>query len=133
LNGTLYFFASWPNKELWKTDGTIKWRLSQKGDRLFFILTFLPRRFQNEFMVRFARVVLTDLPYHVTHRGNRCDDVFFTPEDRERYRQWLSEYADLYGLEIWAYCLMTNHVHFIATPRRPDSLAEAIGRAHLNP
>ena len=82
-------------------------------------------------MARFARVVLTDLPYHLTHRGNRRDDVFFTPEDRVRYRQWLREYADLHGLEIWAYCLMTNHVHFIATPRRPDSLAQAIGRAHM--
>jgi REP element-mobilizing transposase RayT len=33
-------------------------------------------------MARFARVVLTDLPYHLTHRGNRRDDVFFT-EERE--------------------------------------------------
>ena len=82
-------------------------------------------------MVRFARVVLTGLPYHVTHRGNRRDDVFFTPEDRDQYRQWLREYVDRYGLEIWAYCLMTNHVHFIATPRRPDSLAQTIGRAHM--
>ena len=94
-------------------------------------MTFLPREFQNPLMARFARVVLTDLPCHVTHRGNRRDDVFFAPEDRDQYRRWLREYADRYGLEIWAYCLMTNHVHLVATPRRQDALAQAIGRAHM--
>jgi len=33
-------------------------------------------------MARFARVVLTGFPYHLTRRGNRRDDVFFT-EERE--------------------------------------------------
>jgi len=58
---------------------TIAKRGTKKGDRLFFALTFWPYGFDNVLMARFARVVLTDLPYHVTHRGNRRDDVFFTP------------------------------------------------------
>ena len=122
-----YGYVSYPSSP---AKGAIK-RGTKKGDRLFFALTFWPYGFDNVLMARFARVVLTDLPYHVTHRGNRRDDVFFAPEDRDQYRQWLREYADRYGLEIWAYCLMTNHVHFIATPRRPDSLAQTIGRAHM--
>jgi putative transposase len=28
------------------------------------------------------------------------------------------------------YCLMTNHVHFIAVPERPDSLAKTFGRTN---
>jgi putative transposase len=33
-------------------------------------------------------------------------------------------------VEIWAYCLMPNHVHLIAVPEREDSLRRAIGEAH---
>jgi len=61
-------------------------------------------------MARLARVVLPDCSYHVTHRGNRCEDVFFTDDDRLHYLWWLREYAERYAMEVWAYCLMTNHV-----------------------
>ena len=46
------------------------------------------------------------------------------------YLQLLFGQARRFGLEIEGYCLMTNHVHLIATPRRSDSLAKALGRAH---
>ena len=82
-------------------------------------------------MPRFARIVVPGYPYHVAHRGNRTEDVFFDEEDRETYRKWLKEYANKYGLEIWAYCLMTNHVHLIACPREKDALENAIGRTHM--
>ena len=81
-------------------------------------------------MARFARVVIPDLPYHVTHRGIRGSDVFFSDEDRRDYLRDLAACAGVAELEIWAYCLMTHHVHLIAVPRRADSLARAIGRAH---
>jgi putative transposase len=60
-------------------------------------------------MWRLARVVIVGYPCHVTHRGNRRCDVFFTPKDRDRYRAYLSEYAAKFQLDVWAYCLMTNH------------------------
>ena len=82
-------------------------------------------------MGRFARVVVSGIPYHVTHRGNRRDDVFYGAEDRARYCRWLREYSDLCGLEVWAYCLMSNHVHLLAVPRRDDALARSIGRTHM--
>ena len=34
------------------------------------------------------------------------------------------------GVEIWAYCLMPNPVHLIATPRSEAALAAALGEAH---
>jgi len=34
-------------------------------------------------------------------------------------------------LDIWAYCLMTNHVHFLAVPQQNYSLAQGIGRTNL--
>jgi hypothetical protein len=33
-------------------------------------------------------------------------------------------------LEVWAYCLMTNHIHLIAFPHQQDSLARALAAAH---
>jgi len=35
----------------------------------------------------------------------------------------LLEYSQKHALEICAYCLMTNHVHFVAVPRAADALA----------
>jgi len=49
-------------------------------------------------MPRIARVVLADVPHHVTHRGNRRGDVFWTDEDRRKYLVLLQEYAAKYAL-----------------------------------
>ncbi len=42
----------------------------------------------------------------------------------------MAEWCNRCGVEIWAYCLMPNHVHLIAIPDKEDSLAKAIGEAH---
>ena len=77
-------------------------------------------------MPRLARVVAPDVPHHITHRGNRREPVFFTARDRRLYKDLLAQYARTFGLEIWAYCLMTNHIHLIATARFLDSLAKTM-------
>src|SRR3972149_11089652 len=45
---------------------------------------------------------------------------------RELSNQWLSGWR----VEVWAYCLMPNHVPLIAVPESGDSLFKAIGEAH---
>lgn len=35
------------------------------------------------------------------------------------------------SLAIWAYCLMSNHVHFIAVPSEINSLARSFSEAHV--
>ena len=81
-------------------------------------------------MSRQARVVFPRVPHHVTQRGNYRQDVFFEVGDRVQYLDWLTEYAKKYGLEIWAYCLMTNHIHLIAFPHHQASLARPLAAAH---
>ena len=81
-------------------------------------------------MPRIARAVAPGLPHHVTQRGNFGHAVFDDDEDRGRYLDWLAEYADRYGTRIWAYCLMTNHVHFIAVPETADALAQTFSQTH---
>ena len=39
-------------------------------------------------MPRLARTVFPGVPYHVTQRGNRREDVFFTDEGRRAYLEW---------------------------------------------
>ena len=73
-----------------------------------------------------ARVVVPGIGHHLTQRGNRREDVFFDDGDRQRYLQLLLEYSAKHGMEILAYCLMTNHVHLVAVPARMDTLARVM-------
>jgi REP element-mobilizing transposase RayT len=79
-------------------------------------------------MAHFARVVVPDFPHHVTHRGNRRAGVFFSVQDRDPYRACLAGYAAKFHLKVWAYCVMTNHVHLQVVLRRTNSMAKG-GRA----
>ena len=72
-------------------------------------------------MSRVGRVVVPGFPHHVTQRGNRRSDVFVTDADREAYLTLLGKYASRYGLSVWAYCLMNNHIHLIVVPEREES------------
>ncbi|MCB1020414.1 MAG: transposase [Bryobacterales bacterium] len=74
--------------------------------------------------------MLEAVPYHITQRGNNRQDVFLLDEDRRFYIEALRAKARQHGLTILDWCLMTNHVHLVAIPRRPDSLAKAVGQAH---
>ncbi len=81
-------------------------------------------------MPRLARVVVPGLPHHVRQRGTRSQDVFFDDADRARYLEFVRASAEQYGVAIRAWCVMTNHVHFVAVPAAADSLALCFGTAH---
>ena len=82
-------------------------------------------------MPRIARVVVAGVPHHVTQRGNRREDVFFCDADRQRFLQMFLEYSQKHGLTALAYCLMTNHVHFVCVPRKQGSLAATFKPVNL--
>jgi len=81
-------------------------------------------------MSRQARVVAEAVPRHATQRGNNRQDILLCDDDRRFYLQTLREKSQLFDLTILGYCLMTNHVHVVAVPRRADSLAKALGQTH---
>lgn len=64
-----------------------------------------------------------DVPQHIIQRGNNRQATFFTDEDYRRYLDWLADAARKYGCRIYAYVLMTNHVHLLASPTRPYGLS----------
>ena len=81
-------------------------------------------------MARVARVVAPGLPHHVTQRGNRRQKTFFQADDYVAYRELMAEWCGRMAVDIWAYCLLPNHVHLIAVPETPEGLGRAIGEAH---
>ena len=81
-------------------------------------------------MARLARVVVPDHPHHVTQRGNGRARTFFGEDDYALYRDLLAENCRSAGVEVWAWCLMPNHVHLILVPSDPDGLRSALARVH---
>ena len=51
--------------------------------------------------------------YHVFHRGVNQFDIFEDDEDRQYYRDHLHKYARDLGVEVHAWCLMSNHYHLL--------------------
>ncbi len=82
-------------------------------------------------MPRIARIIVPNLPYHITQRGNFGQNIFEDDTDRIVYLEWLQEYGQRYGTKFWAYCLMTNHVHYIAVPEDKKSLAQTFNQTHM--
>jgi putative transposase len=81
-------------------------------------------------MPRIARLVVPNVPHHVTQRGNRREPIFFEVGDQTRYLSFLKGGAEKSATAIWAYCLMPNHVHLIVVPSHADGLREMFAEAH---
>ena len=81
-------------------------------------------------MARLARVVVPGHPHHVTQRGNGRARTFFGDPDYALYRDLLAENCRAAEVEVWAWCLMPNHVHLILVPSDPDGLRRALARVH---
>jgi putative transposase len=81
-------------------------------------------------MARLARVVIPGHPHHVTQRGNGRARTFFDDGDYALYRDLLADNCRAAGVEVWAWCLMPNHVHLILVPSDTDGLRRALARVH---
>jgi putative transposase len=51
--------------------------------------------------------------YHIMIRGINRQNIFIEDEDNERFLNTLARYHKEIGYEIYAYCLMSNHVHLL--------------------
>ena len=81
-------------------------------------------------MARLARLVIPEVPHHVTQRGNRRQPVFFGDEDYAAYRGLVASACGAEGVRCLAWCLMPNHVHLILSPTHADGLRAALADAH---
>jgi putative transposase len=78
-----------------------------------------------------ARAVAVGIPHHITQRGNYRQVIFERDDDYRKYLEWLKYYSEKCLLKIWAYCLMSNHVHFVAVPGSEESMARTFNTLHM--
>ena len=64
-------------------------------------------------MPRSARKQSSTGIYHVMLRGINQQDIFKDEEDYLRFLSVVKECKEVCGFELYAYCLMTNHVHLL--------------------
>jgi putative transposase len=81
-------------------------------------------------MARLARIVIPGIAHHVTQRGNGGARTFFGDADYAHYRDLLAEHCRAAGVEVWAWCLMPNHVHLVLVPSDADGLRRALAPVH---
>ena len=81
-------------------------------------------------MPRIARNVIPGVAHHVTQRGNRRQQTFFSPADYARYIELVAEGCQGANVEVLAWCLMPNHVHLILIPRDEAGLGSALAGPH---
>ncbi len=81
-------------------------------------------------LARIARIVIAGLPHHVTQRGNRRQTTFFADADYAEYRRLMAGPCARCGTQVWAYCLMPNHVHLFMVPSHADGLRCAVAESH---
>ncbi len=68
-------------------------------------------------MARPLRLSFEDAVYHITARGNRMDNIFYSDRDKSVFLDKMNESFVKYSFICYAYCLMDNHYHlFIKTP-----------------
>jgi putative transposase len=64
-------------------------------------------------MARVKRFHYPGYFYHVMHRGNHGQDIFFSDSDRHKMSFLLQEGIERYGHRIHAFCFMKNHIHLL--------------------
>ena len=80
-------------------------------------------------MPRTARIIIPNYPHHIIQRGHNRQTVFASDEDYLYYLTNLAEWKQAYGCKIYAFCLMTNHIHLIVDPGdRPEHIGKLMKR-----
>ncbi len=85
-------------------------------------------------MARSPRIALPGYPHHVIQRGNNRQSIFLNDDDYKFYIDCLLKSKEELQCRIYAYCLMSNHVHFLIEPSDPEGLSrllQSVGRRYV--
>lgn len=74
-------------------------------------------------MARKPRIETEGGLYHIITRGVDRRDIFHSPEDRQRFISLLTRQKELLPFYLYAYCLMSNHIHLLI-----ERMTDDIGR-----
>ncbi len=80
-------------------------------------------------MPRPLRILLPNTPHHIVQRGHNRQAVFVGDDDYNYYRDNLIHFKKEFVCRVYAYCLMTNHVHLVVDPGNdPESISKLMKR-----
>ncbi len=80
-------------------------------------------------MPRRARILLANTPHHIVQRGHNRETVFVEKDDYIYYLDTLKEWKQELNVNVYGYCLMTNHVHLILDPKdEPANIGKLMKR-----
>ena len=85
-------------------------------------------------MPRRQRRFIPGIPAHVVQRGVNQQPTFQRKEDFEKYLFFLEEALRRYEVQLHSFCLMTNHVHLLLTPKEQDGISRVfqhLGRCYV--
>ncbi|MCK5581390.1 MAG: transposase [Candidatus Omnitrophica bacterium] len=85
-------------------------------------------------MGRYARINHPGLIHHIIKRGNNREAVFLEEEDYRHYLNTIQRYKKKYEFKLYAYCLMTNHVHLLLETTSQGNISrimQSITIAHI--
>ncbi len=74
-------------------------------------------------ILRVARPLRVEFPgalYHVTARGNAGQTIYLDDKDRRRFLELYADVSERLNWLCHAYCLMTNHYHFVIETIEPN-------------
>ncbi len=83
-------------------------------------------------MTRKARILLQNFCYHVIVQGNQQQFTFLDDEDFHKVLKFLKKYKLKFKMEIYAYCIMGNHMHLLLNPSKSDILKKFMHGIKIN-
>jgi len=60
-----------------------------------------------------GRLIYDGAVCHIIQRGNNRQKIFRDDGDCEKFLSLIKEYKARYGFDVYNYCLMSNHIHFL--------------------
>jgi len=85
-------------------------------------------------MARLPRYFVKGQPQHIIQRGNNRELIFVHDDDYKFYLECLLSAINKNKLSVYAYVLMTNHVHILASPETETSISktfQSVGRRYV--
>jgi putative transposase len=79
-------------------------------------------------MARQPRLDIADQIFHVINRSNARWNIFKTNQDFQGVLKSLVETLELIPIDIFAFCIMSNHWHFIAKPKAGGDMGRFFGK-----
>lgn len=75
-------------------------------------------------MSRIPRLFIDNACYHTITRGNQRQRIFMDNEDYKQYLQIVRKAKRKYGILLFAYCLMINHIHMLLKGKIPANISK---------